>query len=83
VRFIVELRQTDDNVEGEVTPEGATQAQPFSSWLELLRLLEPPSQKQGAKWFNTVNPASTNSDAILRPGQPPAPQSDPRVACPD
>jgi hypothetical protein len=45
VRFVVELRHTNENVEGEVTPEGATRAQPFSSWLELLRLLEPPTHK--------------------------------------
>jgi hypothetical protein len=42
VRFSVELRHTHDGVEGEVTPEGATEAQRFSSWLELLRLLESP-----------------------------------------
>jgi hypothetical protein len=47
VRFSVELRHTDDGVEGEVTPEGTTEAQQFSSWLELLRLLERPAS-QGA-----------------------------------
>jgi hypothetical protein len=41
VRFIVDLRHINDNVEGEITPEGATQARPFSSWLELLWVLEP------------------------------------------
>jgi hypothetical protein len=41
VRFIVELRHSDDGVEGEVTPEGATEPQRFSGWLELLQLLEP------------------------------------------
>jgi hypothetical protein len=46
VRYIVDLRHTDDTVEGEVTPEGAIQAQPFSSWLELLWLLEPPNQSE-------------------------------------
>jgi hypothetical protein len=45
VRFVIELHHTDDGVEGEVTPEGTAEAQPFSSWLELLRLLEqPPAQ---------------------------------------
>jgi hypothetical protein len=47
VRYIVDLRHTGDTVEGEVTPEGASEAQPFSSWLELLRLLEPPTKKSG------------------------------------
>jgi hypothetical protein len=42
LRFIVELRDTNEGVEGEVTPEGATEPQRFSGWLELLRLLEPP-----------------------------------------
>jgi hypothetical protein len=49
VRFIVELRHINDTVEGEVTPEGASQAQPFSSWLELLRLLEPPRNSEEGK----------------------------------
>jgi hypothetical protein len=43
LRFIVDLRHTDDGVEGEVTPEGATEPQRFSGWLELLQLLEPPA----------------------------------------
>jgi hypothetical protein len=42
VRFIVELRQTTDGVEGEVTPAGTTELLHFSGWLELLRILEPP-----------------------------------------
>ena len=42
MRFIIELHHTTDGVEGNVTPEGATEAQRFSSWLELLRLLESP-----------------------------------------
>jgi hypothetical protein len=41
LRFIVELRQTDDGVEGEVIPEDATEPHRFSGWLELLQLLEP------------------------------------------
>jgi hypothetical protein len=49
VRFIVELRYTDDGVEGEVTPEGMTTPQRFSSWLELLRLLEPPPPARGTE----------------------------------
>ena len=48
MRFIVELRHSDDGIEGEVTPEGATEPQHFSGWLELLRLLEP-SLERGAE----------------------------------
>jgi hypothetical protein len=44
VRFIVELRHSDDGVEGEVIPEGTTEPQRFSGWLQLLRLLEPPPE---------------------------------------
>jgi hypothetical protein len=50
VRFIVELRHTHDNVEGEVTVDGATHPQPFSSWLELLQLLEPPAAEAPTPW---------------------------------
>jgi hypothetical protein len=40
-RFVVELHRTEaGGVEGVVTWEGTCQAQPFSGWLELLRLLE-------------------------------------------
>jgi hypothetical protein len=42
-RFVVELHPiADGGVEGEVTLESTTASQRFSSWLELLRLLEPP-----------------------------------------
>jgi hypothetical protein len=40
MRFVVDLRHTDQGVEGEVLREGAAAAEPFSGWLELLRLLE-------------------------------------------
>jgi hypothetical protein len=43
MRFIVDLRHTDEGVEGEVTREGAAVPEPFSGWLELLRLLEMAS----------------------------------------
>jgi hypothetical protein len=40
-RCIVELRRTDDDgVEGVLVTEGSGHPQPFSGWLELLRLLE-------------------------------------------
>lgn len=43
-RYIVELERTaDDHVEGVVRRDGTTEAVPFSGWLELLSLMEPPS----------------------------------------
>jgi hypothetical protein len=40
-RCFVELRRTDDDgVEGVLVSEETGQPQPFSGWLELLRLLE-------------------------------------------
>jgi hypothetical protein len=47
LRFIVEIRLTDEGVEGEVLPEDATKPQRFSGWLELLRLLEPSPARGG------------------------------------
>jgi hypothetical protein len=41
MRFVLDLRQTAQGVEGEVTREGSGAAEPFCGWLELLRLLEP------------------------------------------
>jgi hypothetical protein len=48
MRFVVDLRPTDQGVEGEVLREGSAVAEPFSGWLELLRLLEAgdPSSAQ-------------------------------------
>jgi hypothetical protein len=40
MRFVLDLRHTNQGVEGEVLREGALVAEPFSGWLELLRLLE-------------------------------------------
>jgi hypothetical protein len=40
MRFVVDLRHTDQGVEGEVIREGTAAPEPFSGWLELLRLLE-------------------------------------------
>jgi hypothetical protein len=42
MRFVLDLRQTEQGVEGEVLREGAVAAEPFCGWLELLRLLELP-----------------------------------------
>lgn len=45
MRFVLDLRQTAQGVEGEVTREGSATGEPFCGWLELLRLLElrPPA----------------------------------------
>jgi hypothetical protein len=44
MRYVVELQRTpDDRVEGVVLPEGCEVGAPFSGWLELLSLLEPPA----------------------------------------
>jgi hypothetical protein len=40
MRFVVDLRPNDQGVEGEVLREGSAVAEPFSGWMELLRLLE-------------------------------------------
>jgi hypothetical protein len=40
MRFVLDLRHTNQGVEGEILREGAAAAEPFSGWLELLRLLE-------------------------------------------
>jgi hypothetical protein len=48
VRFVLELSHTKDGVEGELTPEGTGSPQPFTSWLELLRLLEPSGPENTA-----------------------------------
>ena len=46
MRLIVELHHTATGVEGSITPEGTTETWRFSSWLELLKLLEPPVGEQ-------------------------------------
>jgi hypothetical protein len=44
MRYVIELRRTpDDRVEGVVLTEGHEVGAPFSGWLELLSLLEPPA----------------------------------------
>jgi hypothetical protein len=42
MRFVLDLRHTDQGVEGKILREGAAAAEPFCGWLELLRLLEAP-----------------------------------------
>ncbi len=43
MRYVVEVWRTeDDRVEGRLAPEGSTEMMPFSGWIELLGLLEPP-----------------------------------------
>lgn len=47
-RFVVELHPTGTGrVEGVVIPEETGETQPFSGWLELLRLLEVVAAHQG------------------------------------
>jgi hypothetical protein len=42
LRIVIDLEwsQSADGVEGQLFREGSDRLQPFSSWLELLRLLE-------------------------------------------
>jgi hypothetical protein len=40
MRFVLDLRHTEQGVEGEILREGTAAAERFSGWLELLRLLE-------------------------------------------
>jgi hypothetical protein len=50
VRLVIDLRRTDEhNVEGEVISEETNQAQRFSGWLELLRLLEAAAEPHPAE----------------------------------
>jgi len=41
-RFTLALQHTPESVEGALLREGAAQPEPFTGWLELLRLLEDP-----------------------------------------
>jgi hypothetical protein len=48
--FTLELRYTAGGVEGMLTRDGVAEPQPFSGWLDLLRLLEaPPSPERGTE----------------------------------
>jgi hypothetical protein len=50
MRFVLDLRETTQGVEGEVTREGSGTAEPFCGWLELLRLLElRPASRPGPR----------------------------------
>ena len=43
MRYVIELERTaDDHVEGVLRRDGMSESLPFSGWLELLSLLEPP-----------------------------------------
>jgi hypothetical protein len=47
VRILVELRRDATGaVEGSITSEGSDEAEPFSGWLELLRLLEDAAARR-------------------------------------
>jgi hypothetical protein len=42
-RYIIELERTaDDHVEGVLLRDGLSEPVPFSGWIELLSLLDPP-----------------------------------------
>jgi hypothetical protein len=68
MRYIVELRHTDDGVAGEVTPEGTSQPQQFSGWLELLRLLEPSTASTSTPGI-TVLHEGERGDVRARPNR--------------
>jgi hypothetical protein len=44
VRYILDLHHSAEGAYGEITREGSDHPEPFTSWLELLRLLEPADQ---------------------------------------
>jgi hypothetical protein len=47
VRYVVELHQIADVVQGQVTRQGSTEPEQFTGWLELLRLLERAGDAPG------------------------------------
>lgn len=49
MRYTVDLHHTEDGVEGRVTREGASEPESFSTWLELLRLLEAPPRDESTE----------------------------------
>jgi hypothetical protein len=60
VRYVVEVWRTeDDRVEGCVASEGSTQMEPFSGWIGLFGLLEPPPLEvikgETNTWHTTTN----------------------------
>ena len=62
MRYVLELwRSEDDRVEGQLGREGSTEMTPFSGWIELFSLLEPPPLEHGPKgeepWQNTTSKA--------------------------
>jgi hypothetical protein len=63
---MVELRRINDNVEGDITPEGATRAQHFSSWLELLWVLEPAGDTEANGNLNAILPPSVLEAALSK-----------------
>jgi hypothetical protein len=63
MRVVVEIHHTGDGVEGEVRMEAGTVSRPFSSWLDLLRLLEQPDPQQ-PPWHRP--PVPDRSSAAIR-----------------
>jgi hypothetical protein len=50
LRGSFELRRTTDGVEGQVVPDDGGPPLVFSSWLELLCILEPPAGDEAGGW---------------------------------
>ncbi|MFE0103459.1 hypothetical protein [Streptomyces sp. NPDC059009] len=48
MRVLIELHHRGDEAYGRVRVEGAARPVPFSSWLDLLRLLERPAPPRSA-----------------------------------
>ena len=61
MRYVIELRRApgdEDRVEGFLLAEGASTPAPFSGWMELLCLLQPPPEPPGN---GHLEPASRHS----------------------
>ena len=62
MRFLIALRHTQEGVEGEVTIEEQSNPVPFSSWLDLLRLLETHDGESPSATPETI---TNKLDALL------------------
>lgn len=68
MRFVIELRYTDDGVHGHVASDAAPEPQPFVGWLELLRLLEPPAEGPAGQGPAVVRGHDADERGAHRPG---------------
>ena len=58
MRYVIELRRApgdEDRVEGFLLVEGAPTPAPFSGWMELLCLLQPPPEPSGNGHLETAS----------------------------